>query len=137
MSKRTSSKYKNPNPTLTRRKRQAKSWGYSYTKKEYDQNVKLFVAQDELEQNFSLKGLEKVAKACPGITQAKATAYPATRPSVYLLEVKGREGVCPGHETIDWVGICVSCYLPLGATLRVVGDVDTKSLKEFCRTPSV
>ena len=130
MSKRTRTRNQNPNPTTERRRRQRKGWHYgcSYPS---DQDEKLFSAQDELAQNFSLEGMEKVAKLCPGITKAKA--YPTTGTSTYLLLVKGREGVCPGAETIHWAGVCVYPYLPVGVTLSVVGRLESKSLESFCR----
>jgi hypothetical protein len=93
----------------------------------------MFAAQNELEKDYQFKNIEKVAKLCRGITYAKAYQTTTISPSTVMLVVKGREGVCPGVETIDWVGICVSVYMPKGVDLRVVGDINSKSRNTFTR----
>jgi hypothetical protein len=104
----------------------------NYSLRAAERDEKLFKAQDELEKDYNFKNIEKVARLCPGITSAKV--YQTTGLYTILLVVKGREGVTPGPGTIEGVGIAVSCYLPEGVKVRVVGNLKSKSLNLFERT---
>ena len=145
MSKRTRTRRFHTNPTTERRRRQKRHRNSLFDdcndpncysiKKNLDKNLKLFNAQEELEKNYSFKNIERVATLSGNISYAKA--YYTTDYNGILLVVKGREGVHPGPETINWVGTCISSYLPPGVGVRVVGDINSKSLKMFCRTQEV
>ena len=148
MSKRSRTRYKNSNPTTEHHRRQKGNKGKAcpcgcngcknlsqYSLKAAEKDERLFEAQDELEKDYSFKNIEKVARLCPGITSAKV--YQTTGNPTSVLVVKGREGVCPGPGTIDWVSISVACYLPAGVKVRVVGSLKSKSLKLAERTPPV
>jgi hypothetical protein len=131
MSKRSRTRFGHSNPTIERRRRTIKSWPFTsiYTKKMELRDDKLFAAIDALRLDYNFKGIEKVAKLCPNVTQAKC--YQTTGISTIALIIKGKDGKAPGSGTIFYCGSCVKNGLPAGVTLRVVGSLSSKAFQTF------
>ena len=132
MSKRNRTRFGHSNPTIECRRRKIRSWHVSdnpYTKKMEARDVLLFAAIDALRLNYNFKGIEKVAKLCPNVTQAKC--YQTTGISTIALIIKGKDGKSPGSGTIFYCGSYVKNGLPAGVTLRVAGSLSSKAFQKF------
>jgi hypothetical protein len=133
MSKRTRTRYGNANPTTEHRRRSARVNKFHKATAGLF-NEKVLSAMSALRDDYYFPNIEKLAKVCLSKVISAKVYQTCHVPQAILLVLKGREGVKLHPETVKKVGSFLTLYLPIGLTLFVSSDEDSKPLTSFpCR----